>query len=56
MHLTASTAIGEIGGAFLPRRAFAAMSANSKNFRRAWLPAQRLDNWARLAVGKMRRL
>ena len=30
-------AIGEIGGAFLPRGALAAMSANSKNLRRAWL-------------------
>ena len=37
MRLTASSAIGEIGVAFLPRRALAAMSANSKNLRRAWL-------------------
>jgi hypothetical protein len=37
MRLTASRAIGEIGVAFLPRRAFAAMSASSKNLRRAWL-------------------
>jgi hypothetical protein len=37
MRLTASSAIGEIGGAFLPRRAFAAMSASSKNLRLAWL-------------------
>jgi hypothetical protein len=33
MRLTASSAIGEMGGAFLPRRAFAAMSASSKNLR-----------------------
>ena len=40
--LTASpTVIFEIGGAFLPGRAFATRrSANSKNFRRAWLQAQ----------------
>ena len=37
MRLTASKAIGEIGVAFLPRRVFAAMSASSKNLRRAWL-------------------
>ena len=36
-RLTASNAIGEIGGAFLLRRILAAMSANSKNLRRAWL-------------------
>jgi hypothetical protein len=35
MRVTASSATGEIGGAFSPRRALAAMSANSKNFRRA---------------------
>src|ERR1700733_11368904 len=37
MRLTASNAIGEIGVTLLPRRAFAAMSASSKNLRRAWL-------------------
>ena len=37
MRLTVSNAIGEIGVALLPRRAFAAVSANSKNLRRAWL-------------------
>ena len=37
MRLTASNAIGEIGVAFLPRLAFTAMSASSKNLRRAWL-------------------
>jgi hypothetical protein len=36
-RLTASSAMGEISGAFLPRRALAAMSASSKNLRRAWL-------------------
>ena len=36
MRLTASSAIGEIAAAFLPRRALAAMSASSKNCRRAW--------------------
>jgi hypothetical protein len=36
MRLTASNAMGEIAVAFLPRRALAAMSANSKNCRRAW--------------------
>ena len=35
MRLTASSAIGEIAAAFLPRRALAAMSASSKNCRRA---------------------
>jgi hypothetical protein len=35
--LTASSATVEIGGAFLPCRAFAAMSASSKKLRRAWL-------------------
>ena len=37
MRLTASKAIGEIGGAVFPRRVFAAMSASTKNLRRAWL-------------------
>ena len=37
MRLTASSAIGEIGAAFLPRLALAAMSASSKNLRLAWL-------------------
>jgi hypothetical protein len=37
MRLTAFPAIGGIGGAFLPRRVLTAMSANSKNLRRAWL-------------------
>jgi hypothetical protein len=37
IRLTASNAIGEIGAAVLLRRALAAISANSKNFRRAWL-------------------
>jgi hypothetical protein len=37
MRFTASSAIGEIGGARLPRRMLAAMSASSKNFRLAWL-------------------
>lgn len=36
-RLTASKAIGEIGGAVFPRRALAAMSASTKNLRRAWL-------------------
>ena len=36
MRLTASSAIGEIGAAFLPRLALAAMSASSKNLRLAW--------------------
>ena len=36
MRLIASSAIGEIADAFLPRRALAATSANSKNCRRAW--------------------
>jgi hypothetical protein len=35
MCLTASSAIGEIAAALFPRRAFAAMSASSKNCRRA---------------------
>jgi len=35
MRFTASRAIGEIGAAFLPRRALAAMSASSKNLRLA---------------------
>lgn len=35
MRRNASSAIGEIGGASLPPRAFAAMSANSKNLRLA---------------------
>ncbi len=35
MRFTASSAIGEIAGALLPRRALAAMSASSKNCRRA---------------------
>jgi hypothetical protein len=37
MRLTVSSAIGEIAGAFLPRRALAAMSASSKNCLLAWL-------------------
>lgn len=37
MRLTASSAIGEIGAAFLSRLALAAMSASSKNLRRPWL-------------------
>jgi hypothetical protein len=36
IRLTASSAIGEIAAAFLPRRALAAMSARSKNCRLAW--------------------
>ena len=36
IRLTASSAIGEIAAAFLPRRAFAAISASSKNCLRAW--------------------
>ena len=32
IRFTASSATGEMGGAFLPRRALAAMSASSKNF------------------------
>jgi hypothetical protein len=36
MRRTASSAIGEIAAAFLPRRALAAMSASSKNWRLAW--------------------
>jgi hypothetical protein len=36
MRLTASSAIGEIAPAFLPRLALAAMSASSKNCRLAW--------------------
>src|SRR5262245_35101654 len=36
MRLTDSSAIGKIVAAFFPRRALAAMSANSKNCRRAW--------------------
>jgi hypothetical protein len=35
MRLTASSAIGEITAAVLPRRALPAMSASSKNLRRA---------------------
>jgi hypothetical protein len=35
MRFTASRASGEIGVAFFPRRALAAMSASSKNFLRA---------------------
>jgi hypothetical protein len=35
MRVTASSAIGEIGGASLPRRALAALSASSKNLRLA---------------------
>ena len=35
--LIASKAIGEIGEASLPRRAFEAISASSKNLRRLWL-------------------
>jgi|OM-RGC.v1.039526904 hypothetical protein len=38
MRVTASSAIGETGGAFGPRLAFAAMSASSKNFRRSRHP------------------
>lgn len=34
MRLTASSAIGEIGAAFLPRFALVAMSASTKNLRR----------------------
>ena len=36
MRLTASSAIGEIAPAFLPRLALAAMSASSKNCLLAW--------------------
>jgi hypothetical protein len=36
IRLTASTAIGEITVAFLPRRALAAISASSKNCLRAF--------------------
>jgi hypothetical protein len=36
MRLTASSAIGEIAAALVPRRALAAMSASSKNCRLAW--------------------
>jgi hypothetical protein len=36
MRLTTSRAIGEIVAAFLSRLALAAMSASSKNYRRAW--------------------
>ena len=36
IRLTASSAIGEIAAAFLPRRALAAISASSKNCRLAW--------------------
>jgi hypothetical protein len=36
IRLTASSAIGEIAPAFLPRLALAAMSASSKNCRLAW--------------------
>jgi hypothetical protein len=34
IRLTASSASGEIGGAFLPRLALAAISARTKNLRR----------------------
>jgi hypothetical protein len=37
MRLTASSAIGEIAAATLPRRVFLAISASSKNGLRAWL-------------------
>jgi hypothetical protein len=36
-RLTASKAIGEIGGALFPQRALAAMSAITKSLRRVWL-------------------
>ena len=37
IRFTASSAIGEIGVAFLPRRLLDAMSASSKNLRLEWL-------------------
>ena len=53
MRLTASNAIGEIGVAFLPRRALAAMSAKFEELAPRMAPAQRLDDRAGLAVGKI---
>jgi hypothetical protein len=49
MRFTASSAIGEMAGACLPRRALAAMSDSSKNWRLV-RPAQRRDDGAFFAL------
>jgi hypothetical protein len=56
MRLTACRAIGEIGVAFLPRRAFAAMSANSKNLRRAEIQNSASTIGPGLRSGRYKRL
>ena len=53
MRLTASNAIGEIGGALLAPPRIGGDVGQFKELPARMAPAQRLDNWARLAVGKI---
>ena len=55
MRLTASSAIGEIGAAFLtPPSRWRRCPASSKNLRLAWLQHRRFDDRARFPIGRIK--